>query len=167
MYPAHYITKAKNLLHECEQRGLMISTAESCTGGLISALLTEIAGASAVYERGFITYSNHAKHALLGVSEKTLNEHGAVSNPVAMEMARGAITHSAAQLSMAVTGIAGPGGGTPAKPVGLVYIAAQLKGHDPAVKEYRFSGDRAQVRLAAVEKAIDLAQSLLIHTEKK
>ena len=148
------------LLDLARAKGARIATAESCTGGLIAALLTEIAGSSDVFERGFVTYSNQAKMDLLGVPEDLLKTHGAVSAPVAWAMAEGAVRHSRAGIAVAVTGIAGPGGGTAAKPVGLVYIAVS-NGSDTQVEEHRF-GDigRAQVRSATVTAALRLLASI-------
>ena len=152
---------AEALLDAARARGLTIATAESCTGGLIAALLTEVAGSSDVFERGFVTYSNEAKHELLGVPEDLLKTHGAVSEAVARAMAQGAIAHSPADMAVAVTGIAGPGGGTAQKPVGLVHIAA-ARGGVIRAEEHRF-GDpgREQVRLRTVEAALRLLESLL------
>src|ERR1700704_3533938 len=118
------VERARALLDLCRTKGLKIATAESCTGGLIAALLTEIAGSSDVFERGFVTYSNEAKEAMLGIAPALIRQHGAVSECVARAMAEGAIRNSAAQVAVAVTGIAGPGGGSDEKPVGLVHIAA-------------------------------------------
>jgi nicotinamide-nucleotide amidase len=152
---------AEALLNAARARGLKIATAESCTGGLIAALLTEVAGSSDVFERGFVTYSNEAKRELLGIPEDLLKAHGAVSEAVARAMAQGALAHSRADIAVAVTGIAGPGGGTAQKPVGLVYIAA-AHGGEIRAEEHRF-GDlgREQVRLRTVEAALRLLESLL------
>ena len=142
----------------CRAQGLRACTAESCTGGLIAALLTEIAGSSDVVERGFVTYSNAAKTELLGVSDELLAAHGAVSEPVARAMAQGALAHSHADVAVSVTGVAGPGGGSAAKPVGLVHIAAARNGGEPTLhQECRF-GDigRGPIRLASVEVALQL-----------
>jgi nicotinamide-nucleotide amidase len=153
--------QAAALLAAARVRGLKIATAESCTGGLVSALLTEIAGSSDVFERGFVTYSNDAKMELLGVPEELLKAHGAVSVPVAQAMAEGALRHARAQVSVAITGIAGPGGGSAAKPVGLVFIAAS-NGRETRVQEHRFGdGGRAQVRSAAMTAALRLLESML------
>jgi nicotinamide-nucleotide amidase len=140
------------------QAGPKLATAESCTGGLIAGLLTEIAGSSDVVERGFVTYSNAAKAELLGVPEALLAEHGAVSEPVARAMARGALARSQADIAVAVTGVAGPGGGTAAKPVGIVHVAAARRGGTVLHRECRF-GDigRGAVRIASVEAALQLA----------
>ncbi len=113
---------ANKILERAAQAGIMLTTAESCTGGMLAAALTEIPGASAVFDRGFVTYSNAAKTALLGVPEALIAQHGAVSEEVAQAMALGALKHSTAQLAISITGIAGPGGGTAEKPVGLVHF---------------------------------------------
>ncbi|HWE20452.1 MAG TPA: CinA family protein [Hyphomicrobiaceae bacterium] len=157
MFSSTQIKAAAALLDELRSRGLKLAAAESCTGGLVTALLTEIAGSSTVVERGFVTYSNAAKHELLGVPEAMLAEHGAVSEPVARAMAEGALAHSAADVTVAVTGIAGPGGGSAEKPVGLVHIAAARRGGAVLHQECRF-GDigRAEVRLASVDTALQL-----------
>ena len=157
MFPADLTRTAAALLDDLRGRGLKLATAESCTGGLISALLTEIAGSSDVVERGFVTYSNAAKHELLGVAEAMLAEHGAVSEPVARAMVQGALAHSRADVAVAVTGVAGPGGGSAAKPVGLVHIAAARRGGAVLHRECRF-GDlgRSPVRIASVEAALQL-----------
>lgn len=157
LLPPGLTIEAIRLLQALRARGLKLATAESCTGGLIAALFTEIAGSSDVVERGFVTYSNAAKSELLGVSEDLLAQHGAVSEPVARAMAQGALVHSHADVAVAVTGVAGPGGGTAAKPVGLVHIAAARKGGEIAHRECRF-GDisRGSIRLASVEVALQL-----------
>jgi nicotinamide-nucleotide amidase len=155
---------ASDVLAAARVQGVMLATAESCTGGLIAGLLTEIPGSSDVVERGFVTYSNQAKMEMLGVPRDLLDAHGAVSEPVAAAMAEGALAHSRAGLSVAVTGIAGPGGGSPGKPVGLVYIAAMRKGGIVVVQRHLF-GDigRDPVRLATVEAALRLVQTQLIN----
>jgi nicotinamide-nucleotide amidase len=162
MFSADLLARAEHLLTTAKAGGVRIATAESCTGGLIAALLTEIAGASDVFGRGFVTYSNKAKEDMLGVSAATLRQHGAVSEPVARIMAEGAIRNSTAQLSVAVTGIAGPGGGTDEKPIGLVHIAVARAGEATQHREYRF-GDigRSAIRLASVEAALEMLQSLV------
>jgi len=129
-----------------------VATAESCTGGLIAASLTEIAGSSDVVDRGFVTYSNEAKTDLLGVPADLIATHGAVSEEVARAMAQGAIARSKANVAAAVTGIAGPKGGTPTKPVGLVHLAVARRGGDVRHERHVFPGDRRQVRLATVER---------------
>jgi nicotinamide-nucleotide amidase len=157
LFSSAQIKAAAALLDDLRTRGLKLAAAESCTGGLVTALLTEIAGSSDVVERGFVTYSNAAKHELLGVPEAMLAEHGAVSEPVARAMAEGALAHSAADVTIAVTGIAGPGGGSAEKPVGLVHLAAARRGGAVLHQERRF-GDigRAEIRLASVDTALQL-----------
>jgi nicotinamide-nucleotide amidase len=154
--PAALVARAADLLQRLRAAGLMIATAESCTGGLIAAALTEVPGSSEVVERGFVTYSNAAKTGLLGVPEALLARHGAVSAQVARAMAEGALSHAPVGIALAVTGIAGPGGATPGKPVGLVYIAAARSGRECLVERHGFAGDRAAVRLAAAEAALTL-----------
>ena len=127
------------------QSGLKLATAESCTGGLIAAILTEVPGSSDVFERGFVTYSNEAKTELLGVPAELIEKHGAVSEEVARAMASGALGHSRADIAVAVTGVAGPGGGTTAKPVGLVHLAAARRG-SVTHKEIRLRRHRPQRR---------------------
>ena len=160
MFPDDVIAAASALLDACRAAGLKIVTAESCTGGLLAGALTEVAGASDVVDCGFITYSNDAKSGTLGVAEELIAKHGAVSDVVAREMAIGALEHSNAGIAIAVTGVAGPTGGTSAKPVGLVYIAVQRLGREPVIKECHF-GDigRSAVRLATVREAIQMALS--------
>ena len=155
-------TRAENLLAQARAKGFKIATAESCTGGLIAGLLTEIPGSSDVVERGFVTYSDKAKEEMLGVPSALIRQHGAVSEQVARVMAEGAIRNSTAQLSVAVTGIAGPGGGSDEKPVGLVHIAAARAGEATLHRECRF-GDigRSTVRLKSVETALEMLQALL------
>ena len=147
-------SKVLQLAGHLERRGWWLCCAESCTGGGIAAALTEVAGSSAWFDRGFVTYSNQAKRDMLGVSADTLRAFGAVSRETATEMALGALANSAADLSVAVTGIAGPGGGTPDKPVGTVWIAWATEGSVEAVCEH-FAGDRAAVRTATVDAALD------------
>jgi nicotinamide-nucleotide amidase len=157
MLPPDLIVQADAILDNFRRRGLKLATAESCTGGLVAALLTEIAGSSDVVERGFVTYSNAAKHEMLGVPEAMLAEHGAVSEAVARAMAEGALIHSNADISVSITGVAGPGGGSAAKPVGLVHFAAARRGGAVVHRECRF-GDigRRAVRLKSVEVALAL-----------
>jgi nicotinamide-nucleotide amidase len=155
------IEAARSLLDVCRIKKLTIVTAESCTGGLLAATLTEIPGSSEVFERGFVTYSNAAKAAMLGVPAATLDGFGAVSRETAQAMAEGALAHAPADLAAAITGIAGPGGATPGKPVGLVHLAAAARG-GPLLLQERHFGDigRAQVRLAAVACALVMLQEL-------
>jgi nicotinamide-nucleotide amidase len=135
-------------------RGWSLATAESCTGGMIAAACTDLAGSSAWFERGFVTYSNAAKMELLGVPAPLIEQHGAVSEPVARAMAQGALTHSPARVSVAVTGVAGPTGGSAAKPVGTVWFGFAVDGQFTTELQ-RFDGDRAAVRAAAVRHALD------------
>ena len=161
MFSADLLTRAETLLADARAKKLKIATAESCTGGLVSALLTEIAGSSDVFERGFVSYSNQAKQELLGVPEAMLIQHGAVSEEVAGAMVQGALLHSHADLAVAVTGIAGPGGGSAEKPVGLVHVAAARKGGKTLHRECRF-GDigREAVRIATVDTALEMLSAL-------
>ncbi|TDT93543.1 nicotinamide-nucleotide amidase [Azorhizobium sp. AG788] len=153
--------RASRVLDACRAAGLMVATAESCTGGLVAGALTEIAGSSDVVDRGFVTYSNAAKQQMLGVPEAILAAHGAVSEETARAMARGALAASQAQLSVAVTGIAGPGGATETKPVGLVHFAAAKKGGMVLHREERF-GDigRTEVRRRSVLVALEMLETL-------
>jgi len=148
---------AAEVLEACHRAGLKLVTAESCTGGLIAGALTSIPGSSEVYDRGFVVYSNQAKQELLGVAETLIESAGAVSEEVARAMADGAIANSGATVSVAVTGIAGPGGGTPAKPVGLVHVAAARQGHPTVHERHVFQGGRDAVR----EQTVDAALALL------
>jgi nicotinamide-nucleotide amidase len=139
---------------------LMLVTAESCTGGGVAQAITEVAGSSAWFERGFVTYSNLSKQQMLGVSEKTLNQYGAVSEATVREMVAGALNNSAAQVALAVSGIAGPDGGTPDKPVGTVWFAWGIKNGETFVQRHQIDGDRAEVRAQAVQIAL---QGLINH----
>ena len=154
--------RAAALLDTYRQRGLKIATAESCTGGLVAALLTEISGSSAVVERGFITYSNEAKTELIGVPSDMIAAHGAVSEPVARAMAEGALAHSRADVAVGITGVAGPTGGTASKPVGLVHFGLARKGAPTLHLERRY-GDlgRENVRRRAVEDALSLLEQAI------
>jgi nicotinamide-nucleotide amidase len=150
-------TLVQAILADARAKGVKIVTAESCTGGLVAGALTDVAGSSDVFERGFVVYSNLAKRDCLGVSEQTLDQFGAVSAETVRAMAEGALARAPGQLAVAVTGIAGPGGGTPTKPVGLVYFAAARTGYETLVEERRF-GDigRASIRTESVETALQL-----------
>jgi nicotinamide-nucleotide amidase len=152
---------ATRVLELARVRGLKIATAESCTGGLVAAALTDVAGSSDVVDRGFVTYSNAAKQAMLGVPAKTLKRHGAVSAQTAAAMAKGALKNSQADLTVAITGIAGPGGGSKEKPVGLVYFAAAKRG-GRAVARSRHYGEigRSRVRERSVAEALALLERL-------
>ena len=142
------------------KKGWMLATAESCTGGLIAGACTELAGSSAWFERGFVTYSNAAKTELLGVDAALIEAHGAVSEPVARAMAEGAIAHSVARAAVAVTGVAGPTGGSPDKPVGTVWFGWSVGGQ-VRTERRRFDGDRAAVRAATVHYALQTLVGLL------
>lgn len=159
MFDDRLRAEAAALLEAARARGLHIATAESCTGGLIAALLTEIPGSSDVVERGFVTYSNEAKMELLGVPADTLARVGAVSRETALAMAAGALAHSRAEIAVAVTGVAGPGGGSAEKPVGLVHLAVSAKGRAPLHREMRYGSiGRAEVRLATVRTALEMLE---------
>jgi nicotinamide-nucleotide amidase len=162
MFSPELLASAKALLDAARKADLKIATAERCTGGLIAGLLTEIPGASDVLERGFVTYSNQAKETMLHVPRALLEAHGAVSRPVAIAMAEGALKNADAQAAVAVTGIAGPDGGTAQKPVGLVYVAAARMGRETIVKEFRFGAiGRDAVRLKTLEEALRLLSVFL------
>ena len=149
---------ATSVLIAYRKRGLRIATAESCTGGMIAAALTDVAGSSDVFERGFVTYSNDAKQELIAVPPAILTKHGAVSAETAEAMARGALARSRADVAISVTGIAGPGGGSVDKPVGLVWFGVARKvGENLTVREV-FAGDRAAIRQAAVARALELLE---------
>lgn len=154
LFPAHITDLATQVLAAARQKKMMITTAESCTGGLIAASLTDIPGSSDVIDRGFITYSYESKTDLLGVDPDTLAEAGAVSEEIAAEMADGLLDVSPVDITVAVTGIAGPGGGTPDKPVGLVYIGIATRDGVVRTVKNNFKGDRNAVRLQTVEKAL-------------
>jgi nicotinamide-nucleotide amidase len=160
MLPDSTLEAAATLLARLEAAGLTLATAESCTGGLIAAALTAIPGSSAVVTRGFVTYSNEAKRDMLGVPWGVLEGYGAVSESVARRMAEGALAASGADLAVSCTGIAGPGGATPGKPVGLVFIGAARKGGATRVLRRVFPGDRTDVRAATVALALALAGEL-------
>jgi nicotinamide-nucleotide amidase len=162
MFSAATMNFARTLLGQARAEGLRIVTAESCTGGLIAGALTEIAGSSDVVERGFVTYSNQAKTELLGVAPELIADYGAVSEEVSRAMAQGALQYSPAHLAVSCTGIAGPGGATAGKPVGLVHIAAARRGQTMLHLECRF-GDigRTNVRLRSVEEALKLVLQIL------
>jgi len=152
---APLLPAARALLSLCKAKRLTIATAESCTGGLVAGVLTEIAGSSAAVERGFVTYSNRAKTDLLGVPEELLKRLGAVSEEVALAMVAGALANSPADLAVAITGIAGPDGGSTEKPVGLVHFATARRGREIVHVEKRFGSiGRSEVRLASVGQAL-------------
>jgi nicotinamide-nucleotide amidase len=155
-FPAPSLDLARRVLARCEVLGLRLATAESCTGGLIIGCLTEIAGSSAVVERGFVTYDNAAKMAALGVPAEVLETVGAVSEAAARAMAEGTLERAPVDLAIAVTGIAGPGGATPDKPVGLVHLALARRGRPCAHRRVVFPGDRHAIRQQTVDAALDL-----------
>jgi nicotinamide-nucleotide amidase len=161
MADSELIEAARALLGLCRGKKLTIAAAESCTGGLLAATLTEIPGSSDVFDRGFVTYSNAAKEAMLGVPARMLETFGAVSRETALAMAQGTLAHAPADLAAAITGIAGPGGALPGKPVGLVHFAAAARGGELIHRERRF-GDigRAQVRSESVRQALAMLQEL-------
>jgi nicotinamide-nucleotide amidase len=161
MFTIDQLAAAAALLEACHRDGLKLVTAESCTGGLIAGCLTAIPGSSNVFDRGFVVYSNRAKQELLGVPGRLLAAHGAVSEEVARAMAEGAVVRSIADIAVAVTGVAGPGGGTPEKPVGLVHIAAAGKGRPTLHERREFDGDRATVRAQSVDAAFKLLMELV------
>jgi nicotinamide-nucleotide amidase len=162
MFPSPLLRLAEVVLADARAQTLRIATAESCTGGLIGALLTEIPGSSDVFDRGFIVYSNRAKSDLLNVPGDLIADAGAVSEAVARTMAEGAVQNSNAHMAVAVTGVAGPGGGTRMKPVGLVHIAAARERRSILHEAHRF-GDigRSEIRMKAVEAALTLLHRLL------
>ena len=155
--------RAAALLEQCRSQGFKIATAESCTGGMLAALLTSVPGSSDVFDCSFVTYSNEAKKRMLGVSHELIAEHGAVSRECALAMAHGAILESAATVAVSITGVAGPGGGTPSKPVGLVHFSCSRRNGATLHREERF-GDigRDGVRKASVEAALDLLEAQLL-----
>ena len=161
MFPGPLLSRAAALIDHCRKRRLMLATAESCTGGLIAGLITSVAGSSDVLDCGFVTYSNGAKRRMVGVPETLIAQHGAVSEEVARAMAEGALAQSEADIAVAVTGVAGPGGGTAQKPVGLVHCAAARKGHATITRVLRL-GDigRDGVRMETVRAAVELAYEI-------
>ena len=162
------LAAARALLDLCRQKRLKLATAESCTGGLLAATLTDIAGSSDVLDRGFVTYSNAAKRAMLGVPPATLERHGAVSRETAEAMATGALAHAPVDLAVSITGIAGPGGGTGLKPVGLVHFAVASRSGKLVHHEQKF-GDigRVDVRRASVLQALAMLRELAEREEQK
>jgi nicotinamide-nucleotide amidase len=155
------LEQVRSLLELCRRKKLTIATAESCTGGLLAAALTDVAGSSDVFERGFVTYSNDAKHVMLGVPPETLEIHGAVSCETAQAMAIGALAHAPVDLTVSVTGIAGPQGAVAGKPVGLIHFAAASRGGQLVHRERKY-GDigRSQVRRASVEQALVMLREI-------
>ncbi|TAW56507.1 CinA family protein [Rhizobium ruizarguesonis] len=162
LFPQDIVSTAEAIIRNFAAAGLMVSTAESCTGGLIAGALTEISGSSAVVDRGFVTYTNSAKVEMLGVQAETLLRFGAVSEETARQMAHGALFRSRAEIAVAVTGIAGPGGGSAEKPVGLVHLAAKSRAGALIHRKMHY-GDigRSEVRLATIRTALEMVRSLL------
>jgi nicotinamide-nucleotide amidase len=154
---------ARDVLKACKAFELKVATAESCTGGMIAAFLTDVPGSSASVDRGFVTYSNEAKTEMLGVPAEVIAADGAVSESVARAMAEGVLAHSHADISVSVTGIAGPGGGSPEKPVGLVHMASARRGRETVHEEHRFEGNRDTVRQQAAAAALRL---MLLNTKE-
>jgi nicotinamide-nucleotide amidase len=162
MKPEQTIEYSRSLAAILIDKSWMLATAESCTGGLIASACTDLAGSSAWFERGFVTYSNAAKTELLGVHAELIAQHGAVSEPVVRAMAAGAVAHSRAQVAVAVTGVAGPSGGSPDKPVGTVWLGWSVGGK-VTTERCQFDGDRAAIRHATVNHALAQLVSLLKH----
>ena len=154
------IEMEEKLVQTLAEMGLTISTAESCTGGMLASKIIDISGASDVYSEVFITYSNDAKMKYLKVKEETLDNYGAVSRETVLEMADGCCKQTGSDVALVTSGIAGPGGGTPEKPVGLVYIGCAYK-DEVTAREFRFDGDRYEIRRQAVDEAIAMAVEML------
>ncbi len=161
MFPDDILGLSKSLIEACKAHSLMLVTAESCTGGLIAASITAVSGSSEIFDRGFTTYSYESKSEMLGVNMDDIVASGAVSESVARQMAEGALAHSNAQLSVAVTGIAGPGGGSEEKPVGTVDIAAAREGRETFYQRWFFEGDRDSVRMQTVKAALEMIRGLV------
>ena len=159
MFEAETLTLAQSVLDACRARGWHLAIAESCTGGMVAGALTAIAGSSDVVERGFVTYSNEAKSQLLGVPPETIAANGAVSAETAAAMAQGAVARAPVDLAISVTGVAGPGGGSAAKPVGLVIFGLARRDGSCRTERHVFDGDRAGVRQAAVRVALQLLEA--------
>ncbi|NBX03358.1 MAG: CinA family protein [Alphaproteobacteria bacterium] len=160
MFNNDLIEEAQRLISLYRSKGMKIATAESCTGGLISALLTEIAGSSDVFDRGFVTYSNDSKCTIIDVPLALIKEHGAVSEEVASAMAYGALENSAADVAVSVTGIAGPGGGSVQKPVGTVFLAVATRSNQALIERCQLEGDRSEIRLQALGVALGLLRQM-------
>ena len=162
MFPLEIETLARLLVDEAQSRRLRIVTAESCTGGLVSSAITAVSGASDVFDRGLITYSNRAKQDLLGIAGDMLADYGAVSEPVARMMAEGALENSHAHVSVAITGVAGPGGATPLKPVGTVHLATARSNQSVHHRQEMFDLDsRWDIQMAAVQTALEMLRDRL------
>jgi nicotinamide-nucleotide amidase len=159
VFSAEILALAQSVLDGCRARGWHVATAESCTGGLVAAALTAIAGSSDIFERGFVAYSNEAKSDLLGVPPSTITAYGAVSAETTAAMAQGAIARAGVDLAVSVTGIAGPGGGSATKPVGLVFLGLARRDGQSRTERQVFPGDRAAVRAAALHRALRLIEA--------
>ena len=157
------LDKVRDLIELCRSRGIRLVTAESCTGGLIGGALTDIPGSSDVFWGGFLTYANAAKRRILGVSQGALDEFGAVSEEVVEEMLQGALDKSGTELAIAVSGVAGPGGGTVEKPVGTVWIGVMLKSGEKSFERCQFNGDRQKIRFDTVAKALEKAEKIILN----
>ena len=162
IFPAALLEKASALAAQCIAKQLIIATAESCTGGLLSALLTELPGSSAWFTHGFITYANEAKIVMLSIDSTLLEQHGAVSEPVARAMASGAKAAAKSTIAISITGIAGPSGGSAEKPVGLVHMALANRDGSVIHQSHHFTGDRSAVRLQAVAAALAMLVSVTL-----
>jgi nicotinamide-nucleotide amidase len=157
MFPLEIVTLARSIVQLAREQSIRIVTAESCTGGLVAAAICNVPGASDVFERGFVTYSNRAKQEMLGVPGDLIADVGAVSEPVARMMAEGALTHSTGHLAVAITGVAGPGGGTPLKPVGTVHVATvRMNQGVMHVHEFFELADRESIQIAAAQSALEM-----------
>lgn len=165
MFSAEILSRAEAALAACRARGWRVATAESCTGGLVAAALTAVAGSSDVVEAGFVAYSNDAKSAFLGVPPATIAAEGAVSAATAAAMAEGAVGRAGVDLALSVAGVAGPGGGSAGKPVGLVFIGLARRGAACRTERHVFPGDRAAIREAATRRALDLIDAAARHPE--
>jgi len=163
MYPEILIIMAEDLIAVCREKKIKLALAESCTGGLVAGCITSVSGSSDIFDRGFVTYSNQAKIEMLGVSESTLEKFGAVSEETAIAMAEGAIKKSGGELALSITGIAGPGGGSEEKPVGLVHIAVARNNTTTHSERHVFKGDRNRVRIQAVESGLKLLNAVANH----
>ncbi|OQY32814.1 MAG: hypothetical protein B6241_09865 [Spirochaetaceae bacterium 4572_59] len=157
------LDNVQSLIDLCRGKKIRIVTAESCTGGLIGGALTDLSGSSDIFWGGFLTYANEAKSAILGVSEDTLETKGAVSEEVVRQMLDAALVKSGTELSIAVSGVAGPGGGTPEKPVGTVWIGVALKGYAYDIRKYLFDGNRQFVREKTVLTAVKMAENIILN----
>jgi len=163
MYPEILIIMVEDLIAVCREKKIKLALAESCTGGLVAGCITSVSGSSDIFDRGFVTYSNQAKIEMLGVSESTLEKFGAVSEETAIAMAEGAIKKSGGELALSITGIAGPGGGSEEKPVGLVHIAVARKNTTTRSERHIFKGNRDRVRIQAVESGLKLLNAVANH----